>query len=194
MATKKAASKELALAKREPDTYKAIVAIADLAGPFSTEVNVTYENIDKSVEVLARVREANRKLDALFDAEVEAHKKAIKAVEAERNALRGRLTKADDAVAERIIALYRTVSDRDALAKRMEGAMGSSATIAHRSVTVVVEDASKVPDKYVRAVPSRAERVDTKAIAAAVAAGETVPGVKIDPNYYLTTRASEIVK
>lgn len=192
----KAEGKELVLASRAPALYNAISQIADLAAPFGEEpvAKVTLENIDKGVEVLARVREANRKLTALADEALADLKKQVKAIESERNKLRVRLTKADTAVAERIIALYREVSDKDTLAKRMEGALGSSATVTHKTVTVEVTNADAVPDEYLLPIPSRADRVNVAMVADAHKNGVAVPGTNVVPNYFLTTRASEIVK
>lgn len=186
------------LAKQAPERYNAVVQIANLAEKFSggeaLEANVSVDNADKAVEVTARVRAAARELEALFDEAVKEHKEAITKIEKERNGLRAKLQNADKAVANKLVALYSDESTRGPLEKRLVGSMGSSATFSHRSVTVVVLDAKLVPDKYIRAIPSREERVDTKAIEAAIKAGEKVPGVRADPNYFITTRAAELVE
>ena len=191
---KPAEAKSLVLAQRAPETYAAIVAIADLAAPFgqAVDANVTADNLDAGVEVVARVREAKRKLKALYDDAVATLEKEIASIKAEKATLERRLVEADEAVATRIIALYRDVDT--GVSKRMDGKLGSTASVQYRSVKVTITDADKVPDKYVRDVPTREQRVDVKAVESAIMAGEVVPGVDYDPNYFLTTRAAEIVK
>lgn len=196
MAAKKASkSTELALTSAMPDVMKPIRQIADMAGTLGENAvaNVTPETVDKAVEALARVREAARKLDTAGKEATKELKARIKPFDTERLALEKRLKAADQAIAERLVDLY--LHDPEAMMKRMEGALGSTATFVQRGVEVEVLDADKVPDTFLAPLPTRAERVNKQAIAALVEAGQPAPdGVRVTKRYTITTRAAEIIK
>lgn len=194
MAAKKP-KQDLALTQHSPDLMRQVNQIADMVGKLSEDVvaNVTVDNLDRAVEALARVREAMRKLDAECKLATKPFKDAAKPFDSERLALEKRLKSADIAVADRLIDLY--LHDPEGMAKRMEGALGSSATFVRRGSRVEVLDADKVPEHFLSPLPTRAERVNTTAIAALVEAGQPVPdGVRVVPQYTVTTRASELIK
>jgi hypothetical protein len=137
----------MVLAKTDFDLLRDILAIADLATPFgeAPEANVTEENLDKAVEVLARVREANRKLEALHKAAVAELKTEIKEYDDEKKAITKRLEAADGAVANRIIEIYRLSTE--AFDRRMAGALGSNLTVVPNGFLVEVLNADEVPHR-----------------------------------------------
>lgn len=192
---KKPSKKDLALTQFDPPLMGQINKIADLVDNLgeNPEANVTIENVDKAVEVLARVREAQRKLVAACKEATKPFKDQAKPFDAERLALEKRLKAGDAAVAERLIDLY--VNDPETMMKRMEGALGSTATFVERGKVVRVIDADKIPDHFINDPLPRSERVNTQAIIAMVEAGQPVPdGVTIETTYSITTKASELIK
>lgn len=196
MTTKKARKPtELALTAARPDVMKPIRQIAELAGALGEDpvATVTLDTVDKAVEALARVREAQRKLDAAGKEVTQPLKDQIKPFDTERLALEKQLKAADKAIADRLVDLY--LHDPEGMAKRMEGALGSTATFVQRGVEVEVIDADKVPDFLLSPLPTRAERVNKTAIAALVETGQPVPdGVRVTKRYTLTTRAAELIQ
>lgn len=193
-AKKVPAVKEVAgLAKQDPDKFKAIKQIADLADGFTT-VTVTEDNLEKAVEVIARSRAAAKQLEELHASATKDLKAQIKPFDADRSKLKKSLELAGAAVAEAIIGLYRTVSDKGALERRMAGALGSTATVVPNGYEIEVLDADAIPDEYILPVPGRAARVNMAMLQAAAADGRTIPGVAAVPKYYLLTRAADIVK
>lgn len=196
---KKVAAKDLVLAKADGEMMAGIVGIANLAAPFGQEAqaNVTIENVDKAVEVLARVREANRKLKDVYDLAVKDIKGELKPYDDEKKTLSKQLTAADDAVAERLIALYEELDDegRSRIEKRLAGAMGSTATFVSRGFDVTVTDADQVPDEFLMPLPDRAARVNKAAIGAMIENGIPAPkGVTVRRRYSITTRAADTIK
>lgn len=181
-----------ALATQSPKQYEAISQIATLAKPYGENVTtlLTVDTVDKGVEVLARVRAATKSLDALHKETIKELKTQIDKIGKDRKGLLVDLEAADEAVAARLIDLYVTLPDdgREALERRMSGALGSSATVVPNgyNIEVVAEDA--IPEKFFKRV------VDTDAIKKALEAGEAVPGVQKKPKFYITTRATELVK
>lgn len=197
MATKKAkAGLPVKLAAQDPVLLKNIITIADLATTFGGEApvaSVTDENMDKAVEVLARVREAGRKLDELHKLAVAKLKKEIKVYDDEKKTIMKRLEAADVSVAKGIIAQYRVIG-AEAFDRRQVGSLGSSATMVPNGYTVEVTDADLVPDEFVLPAPPRSARINTAAIAEVIKAGGKVAGVNAEPKYYITTRAAETIK
>lgn len=187
-------TKDLALTQHDPDTMRQIVQIANLADPFGEkpEANVTADNMDAAVEVLARVREAARRLEAVHAEAVKPIKAQLKPYDSERSVLKKRLEAADKAVNERLIALYLEVGD--AITDRtIEGSMGSKLTFVGNGCTLEVTDADAVPDHLVMPPAPRAERLNAKAIIALIESGQDVPGVRVHHKYYTTTRAAETI-
>lgn len=194
-AVKVVPTKDMVLAKTDYQLLKDVISIADLAAPFGKEPEATISegNMDKAVEVLARVREANRKLTALHAIAVKGLKDEIKLYDDEKKAIAKRLDAADESVANRIIEIYRTV-DKEAFDRRMAGALGSTLTVVPNGFTIEVVNADEVPDDFILPPQSRASRVNTAAIAEVLKAGGVVNGVKATKKYYLTTRAADTIK
>lgn len=187
---------ELALTKAAPDVMAQIVSIANLADPYGDKpvANVTLENLPTAVEVLARVREAIRKLDDVYSTAVKGLQDKLKPYTVERKALKDRLLAADEAVATRLIELYREAGADNAMERKSEGPLGSSMSVVHKGWTVTVDNADLIPDEYITPPAPREKRVNVAAITAMIDAGMTIPGVTATKNYYLTTRAAETIK
>jgi len=186
-------TKDMVLAKTDLQLLKDVISIADLATTFGTEATVNADNLDKAVEVLARVREANRKLEALHKLAVADLKAQIKMFDDEKKAISKRLDSADESVAAGLIKLYADLG-AEAYDRRQAGSLGSSATIVPKGYAVEVVNADEVPDEFILKPAPRAARVNTAAIAEVLKAGGKVPGIKFTRTYYVTTRAADTIK
>lgn len=197
--TPKKTQKEMVLVKSNEEMMTGIIAISDLAARYTEDVgaNVTVDNLDKAVEVLARVREAGRKLKVVYDKAVEKIKADLKPYDTEKKSLAAKLEAADKAVSDKLVDMYVNLDEdgRSAIDKKLAGAMGSTATFVHRGYEITVTNAELVPDDYILPPAPRSARVNAAAIEAVINAGLAVPpGVSVKRRVSITTRAADTIK
>lgn len=167
-------------------TIKATKEVSGVAKK-ATEQKLTADNVEKISEILCRLRAADKVVTEIYSEYVENIAPNLKGADSIKKNLGSEIKRLDAALAEPVLAYFREHN-----LTSIEGALGSSITMASRSVEYKIEDVEKIPERFFR-VPEPAELVDIIAVKAAIENGEEVPGIKVEPRYYLTTRAATIL-
>lgn len=168
------------------DNIKAIKAVSGIAKKAAKQ-KVAADNVQNISEILCRLRAADKIVKEIYSEYVEKIAPNLKGADAIKKNLASEISRIDAALSEPLLAYF-----RDHNLANIEGALGSSITMASRSVDYKIDDVEKIPERFFR-VPEPAELVDIIAVKAAIENGEEVPGIKIEPRYYLTTRAATIL-
>lgn len=172
--------------------------------------NVTVENVARAAELLARVREAAKALDAAHKEAVAELKRQLAPFDSQKKSNAVLLESYDLALSEAILKLY---ADTE-IGKRLEGVLGSTISIAERNDLVLDESTIRIEslpnedgtrrytsvlfpfdEKFLHAP---AELVNKKALFDAAKRELEITGklpgyVKRKTTRYITTRALEIV-
>jgi len=200
------ANKPTGLAATNPDLISTITTLCEKGAGIVP--NVTVENVSRAAELLARVREAAKALDAAHKEAVAELKRQLAPFDSQKKSSVASLEAIDDALSDAILKLY---ADTE-IGKRLEGVLGSTISIAERHDLALEEDfiqIQSVPTGYgnltsvtfpfdAKFLHSPVDMVNKKALFDSAKRELEITGklpgyVKRKTTRYITTRALEIV-
>lgn len=161
------------------------IIVKDEADPEVIEIDPA--RVDRAVDSLALVRALVRNVDKDYKAKIEPIQKTLKPYEAERKSINSR---AQEIESQLTAGFYAMIKDGTLTSDGLTSNAGSKLSLVGKDYVTIV-DADKIPDKYLR---PREECIDLNAVAAAIAEGKRVAGVKIETNYTFRAVVPEVIE